>query len=56
MKTFEELFEMYCEGDEAIYDALYDVDWDEIYEDSSKNLAKYYEFQIWLESQEQFYN
>ena len=56
MKTFEELYDMYCEGDENIYEHLYDVDFDELYEEADKQLAKYYEFKTWLETQEQFYD
>lgn len=52
---FEKLYEMYHNGDEAIYDYLSKEVFEELYHECYKNLAKFYEFSCWLESIEEYY-
>lgn len=55
MKTFEELYNMYKNGNEALYDELDYADFEELYHECDKTIAKYYEFKYWLENSEQYY-
>lgn len=56
-KTIEELYEMYKNGDERIYDELTDVDLKDLrYECTKKKMSEYYEFCAWLMSVAEFYN
>lgn len=57
MKTFDELYAMYTNGDENIYTELFaGVDFSDLYHECDKNIAKYYEFKTWLEYSEEYYN
>lgn len=57
MKTFEELYEMYTNRNENIYTELFaGVDFEELYRECDKDIAKYYEFKCWLEYSEEYYN
>ena len=55
MKTFEELYEMYNNGDETIYDELDNMNFDDLYHECDKNIADYYDFKNWLENEEKYY-
>lgn len=57
MKTFNELYEMYTRGDDNIYLELFaGVDFEELYHECDKDIAKYYEFKTWLEYSEEYYD
>lgn len=57
MKKFNELFEMYNNGDENIYLELFaGVDFSELYSECDKYLAKYEQFKRWLKYSEDYYN
>lgn len=55
MLSFEELFGMYINGDESIYDCLCLDDFDYLYDICDHDLSKYYSFKCWLESIEVYY-
>lgn len=55
MTNFDDLYEMYSNGDEALYAALEGMDFNKLYRECDKNIAKYYEFKCWLENAEQYY-
>lgn len=56
MKTCEELYEMYKNGDARIYDELYDVSLKDLrYESTRKKMSNYYEFREWLMSVSEYY-
>lgn len=56
MKTIEELYEMYKNGDASIYDELTDVDIKDLYREScNKKISEYYEFSEWLMSVSDYY-
>lgn len=57
MKTFDELYAMYTNGDDNIAIELFSgVDFNELYKECNKHLAKYYEFKNWLEYAEDYFN
>lgn len=56
MKTFEELYILYKTCNEQLYDELDNVDFDFLYDECDKDLAKYYEFKCWLEDVDQYYH
>lgn len=53
---FIELYNMYHNTDEQLYDKLDYVDFDELYIECDKDLDKYYEFKCWLEDVDQYYH
>lgn len=55
MTNFEDLYNMYSNRDEALYAALEGMNFEELYHECNKDLAKYYEFRCWLEDAEQYY-
>lgn len=55
MTNFDDLYNMYSNGDEALYAALEGMDFNDLYHECDKNIAKYYEFKCWLENAEQYY-
>ena len=57
MKTFDELYEMYKHRDENIYLELFaGVNFEDLYRECSKDLAKYCEFGAWLMYTSEVYN
>lgn len=54
-KNFDELFAMYNNCDEEIWEALEECDFDELYRECGKRLAETYNFRLFLEDQEQYY-
>lgn len=55
MKNFDELYEMYINGDEQLYIELCDVDIVDIIHDCNKNICLYYDFREWLESVREYF-
>lgn len=52
---FEKIYEMYCNGDEKIFEVLNAEIFEELYHECKKDLAKYYEFMGWLGNVEYCY-
>lgn len=52
---FEKLYEMYCDGDEKIYDILTLEMFEDLINECDKDSTKYDEFQFWLAVTEEFY-
>lgn len=55
-KSFSELYNMYHNCDDLLYNELDYADFDELYCECDKDLAKYYEFKCWLEDIDQYYH
>ena len=57
MKTFDELYEMYSNRDANIYLGLFaGVNFEDLYRECSKDLAKYCEFGAWLKYTSECYS
>ena len=55
MKNFDELYDMYVDGEELLYNELCDYDFDELIHECNKNISKYYGFREWLDDMRQYY-
>ena len=56
MKTFDELYEMYTRGENINLELFAGVNFEDLYRECSKDLAKYCEFGAWLKYTSEVYN